>query len=173
MTPLDSDFFSDETNAPFCHCAACQIPLLEIDRPWLVTKEFHGRECTQEYAICEPCRNLLTARIPEPTKMRIRAFLESEIDWETRVQELLASHDRLANCIVCRTSRNELPGYTLSAAFDSSGYLIEGPLPLMMCPQCCGRMRSLLCEEGLRVWEEFCETHLRHHDADGSGPMFW
>lgn len=170
VRPLASQFLSEETGEPFRHCAACGIPLLEIDRPWLVTKEYRAGECVEEYAVCETCRDQLTDRIPEPTKARIREFLETEIDWDRQVQKLVDGEDRLANCIRCQTPREELSGYTLSAAFDSSGEMIEGPLPLLMCSECCENFQSLLCDGGQRVWRDFCDQHLRSQNG-GSGPM--
>lgn len=143
------------------------MPLLEIDRPWLVTKDYRHGECVLEYAICEGCRDEVTARIPEETKARVRHHLETTIDWSRRLGELLASHDRLARCIACEAPRHGSGSYSLSAAFDASGRLIEGPLPLLMCEACAARMKSLLCETGLRVWNDFVESHLHLSDGDG------
>lgn len=158
---------SIETGEPFRHCISCRMPLLELDNPWLVTKEYHHGECIQEYAICLHCRDEVTARIPDTTKAAIRNFLKSQIDWPRRIDEFFASNDRFARCVVCQTPREETSGYCVSAHFDESGHLIEGPLPLLMCHPCGTHLKSLLCDTGRQVWKEFIETHLNPKQGDG------
>lgn len=164
---MDTWLLSDETGEPFRHCVACRMPLLELDRPWLITKEYQHGECVLEYAICQHCRDEVTVHIPEASKAAIRNFLNSEIDWTQRIDDFFAHNDRFARCVACQSPREEIDGFALSAFFDETGQLIEGPLPLLMCTTCCTRMKSLLCETGQRVWQEFVDTHLNPNQGDG------
>lgn len=164
---METWLLSDETGEPFRHCLACRMPLLERDSPWLVTKEYQHGECVQEYAICQHCRDEVTARIPDTSKAAIRDFLKSEIDWPRRIDEFFASNERFARCVACQIPRGEMIGYAISAHFDEAGHLIEGPLPLLMCDSCCSRMKSLLCNTGQEVWKDFVDTHLNPTQGGG------
>jgi hypothetical protein len=164
---METWLLSNETDEPFRHCIACRMPLLELDRPWLVTKEYHHGECMLEYAICKQCRDEVTARIPETTKAAIRNFLKSEIDWPRRIDDFFAHNNRFARCVACQTPREQTDGFAISALFDETGHLIEGPLPLLMCNPCCTRMKSLLCESSRQIWQEFVDTRLKPIQGDG------
>jgi hypothetical protein len=149
------------------------LPLVEIARPWLVNKEFVRGECVLEYAVCQPCRDVVTAELSEESKESVRTFLEREIDWDARVQEFMLSHDsasRFAGCIACRTPREELAGFGVSALFDSSGALVTGALPLLICQPCIGRMTAGLSEASREVWRKFLAQHFAGPPSDSGFP---
>jgi len=149
---------SEESGVAFTHCLCCKVPLVEIDAPWLVNKEFLGGECVLEYAICQPCRDRVTDELSEDSKETVRHYLKNEIDWEARVKEFMMSHDlreRFDACIVCRAPRLELEGFGISALFDSGGSLVEGPLPLLICQPCVARMTAALSDDSREVWRNF------------------
>jgi hypothetical protein len=153
---------SEETGLPFSHCIHCQVPLLEIDAPWLVNKDYFRGECVLEYAICQPCRDRIATRISEDSKAAVRQFLEHEIDWAARLAEFMQMPDlseRFSKCIACRVPRTQMEGYGISVLFDSGGKLVSGPLPLLICRSCIGRMTALLSEESRGVWRQFVEEH--------------
>ena len=163
MCTIEQWFLSDETGGPFRHCAACRLPLWEIDAPWVVNKEYARGECVLEYAICEPCRDRLTAEIPEDTKAAVRRFIETEIDWEARLAGFFSQSDpspRFSHCIACRRGREELDGFAISGLFDGEGHPVVGPLPLLICRGCYLRMTALLCETGRGVWRRFMREYL-------------
>lgn len=171
MRSMEEWLRSEETGMAFAHCVGCRMPLVEIDAPWLVNKDYFRGECVLEYAICQPCRDRISGRIPEVSKAAIRGFLEREIDWDARVSEFMAAHEsagRLSNCIACRTPRGEMEGFGISALYDSAGHLVTGLLPLLICRSCIGRMTELLCDESRGVWEEFLADHFTG-PSDGSG----
>ena len=58
-----------------------------------MNKEYKGAECVLEYAICKPCREQFTNRIPEESKKSVRGFLEREIDWDQRLKDSMLSYD--------------------------------------------------------------------------------
>lgn len=153
---------SEETGRPFQTCVRCRLPLLEIDRPWLVNKDYFRGECLLEYAICQTCRGEVSSQVPEATKSAVRGFLETEIDWPARLAEHLG-HDgeslRFGRCVACLRPREALEGFALSGLFDAEGHLVQGPLPLLMCRDCYGRMTSLLCERGRSVWQRFLDEN--------------
>ena len=162
MPSLSPWFFSEESGEPFCHCIHCRLPLAEIDTPWLVTKDYRHGECVLEYAICQPCRNEISAPISEEEKSAVRGFLEREIDWDARRQEFLMAHSverRLDACIACRTPRLMMSGFGLSALFDSGGGLVEGPLPLILCERCTAEMNSALSDQTRAAWQRFLTSH--------------
>lgn len=153
---------SEETGLPFSHCVGCRLPLLEIDAPWLVNKDFHRGECVLEYAVCQPCRDSVSARLSEESKASVRGFLEREIDWEARLAEFMAMPGlavRFDHCIACGMPRGEMGGFGISALFDSGGHLVVGPLPLLICRSCIGRMTSLLTAKDRGVWKHFLGEH--------------
>lgn len=162
MNSAEKRLCSEETGLPFSHCIHCHVPLLEIDAPWLVNKDYFREECVLEYAICQPCRDHMAERISEESKAAVRQFLEHEIDWAARLAEFMATSDlseRFLKCIACRTPRSQMEGYAISALFDSGGKLVTGPLPLLICRSCIGRMTALLSDESRSVWRQFVDEH--------------
>ena len=173
MRSVDEWLCSEETGDPFSHCVSCRFPLLEIDVPWLVTKDYVRDECVLEYAVCERCRDHLSARLSEESKAAVRRFLEREIDWEARLAEFMASPDpveRFSECIACRTPRALMEGFGISALFDSAGNLVTGPLPLLICRSCIARMTDLLSERSRGVWKQFLDEHFTGPPDDSAFP---
>ena len=173
MRSMDEWLGSEETGEAFSHCLCCRLPLLEVDAPWLVNKEFHREECVLEYAICQPCRDQVTDQLSEESKETVRQFLEHEIDWEERVRESMLSHDateRFDACVSCRTPRGEMDGFGISALFDSDGRLITGPLPLLICRGCIGRMTQALSDSSREVWRKFLADHFTGPPNDSGFP---
>jgi hypothetical protein len=170
---MDQWLASDETGEAFSHCVCCTMPLLEVAAPWLVNKEIVRGECVLEYAICQPCRDDVTDRLSEESKESVRNFLEQEIDWEARMKEFMLAHeltDRFRACIACQTPREELTGFGLSALFDPGGGVVEGPLPLLICQPCIGRMTAQLSEKSRAVWRKFLEDHFEGPPGDSGLP---
>lgn len=162
MRTIEDWLSSEETGGPFRHCLRCALPLVEIAEPWLVNKEILGGECVIEYAICQPCRDSVTEQLSEESKESVRQFLENEIDWPARMQEFMLSHDpveRLDACIACRTPRCEAEGFAISALYDSGGSLTTGPLPLLICDKCVGRITAGLSATSREVWRNFVDQH--------------
>jgi hypothetical protein len=173
MRTMDQWFNSEETAQPFTHCLCCKVPLLEIDAPWLVNKEIICDECVLEYAICQPCRDEVSGRFSEESKASVRKFLETEIDWEERLKEFMLEHDvaaRFHRCISCATPREELKRFGISALFDSSGALVTGPLPLLICQSCIGKMTSSFSAQSREVWRKFLSEHFAGPPSDSSFP---
>lgn len=162
MRTMDGWLESEETGVAFSHCVCCRVPLLEVDAPWLVNKEFLKDECVLEYAICQPCRDDVTDRLSEESKEKVRNFLEEEIDWGARVGEFMMAADpvrRFDNCIACRVAREETAGFGISAFFDSGGALVTGPLPLLICSGCVERMTAGFSAQSREVWRSFLELN--------------
>jgi hypothetical protein len=173
MRSMDEWLCSEETGLPFSHCVSCRVPLLEIDAPWLVNKDYFRGECVLEYAICQPCRDEMSRRIPEESKAAVRRFLETEIDWAARLAEFMNEPDlreRFSECIACRTPRGLTEGFAISALFDSGGNLVTGPLPLLICRSCIARLTSLLSEQSRAVWKQFLEEHFSGPPDDSAFP---
>ncbi|MES2441148.1 MAG: hypothetical protein V4584_18945 [Verrucomicrobiota bacterium] len=173
MRTLDEWLGSEETGEPFSHCVRCKVPLVEVDAPWLVNKEFSNGECVLEYAICQPCRDQVTEQLSEESKESVRNFLEREIDWDERMKEFMLSRDpaeRFDACISCRVPRNEPSGFGLSALFDSGGSLVVGPLPLLICLPCIGRMTASLSEGSREVWRSFLAENFAGPPNDSGFP---
>jgi hypothetical protein len=165
---------SEEIGGPFRSCVECRLPLLEIDAPWLVNKDYFRNECVLEYAICKPCRDGIASKISEESKAAVRQFLESEVDWHSRVTEFMDMHDpceRFSACIACRKPRESLEGFAISALFDSGGYLTCGALPLLMCRECVSRMTSGLSDESRAIWKQFVDSHFSSAPGEGEEPF--
>lgn len=162
MRTIDQWLASEETGESFSHCLCCQVPLVEIDAQWLVTKEFARDECVLEYAICQPCRDRVTDQLSEESKEAVRNFLEKEIDWGERMKEFMMFRDlveRFDSCIACCAPRENVEGFGLSALFDSGGTIVAGPLPLIICQPCIVRMTAPLSTESREVWMKFLADH--------------
>lgn len=159
---------SEETGEPFRHCLDCRLPLAEIDASWLVTKEYRRGECIMEYAICQRCRDKVADSFSENSKEAVRQFLERRIDWAARVSEFMMDptlDTRMGACIACRKPREEVSGFGISALFDSGGYLIEGPLPLLLCGGCLADLGASLEPGTLAAWRAFLAEHLEGPDS--------
>ena len=162
MRGMDRWLRCEESGGKFEDCVRCRSTLLEIDRPWLVNKDFHRGECVMEYAICQPCRDLTAADFPEDSKAAVRKFLEAEIDWECRQQEFALMRneiERFEKCVACRKDREDCEGFAISALYDEEGTLVPGPLPLLICSDCVRRMTAELSEEGRAVWRLFVKRY--------------
>lgn len=173
MRSADEWLCSEETGVAFSHCVSCRLPLLEIAAPWLVNKDYFRDECVLEYAVCQHCRDHLSEGISEESKTAVRHFLESEIDWQARVAEFMASADpaeRFSHCIACRTPRECMEGFALSALFDSGGTLVTGPLPLLICRSCIGRMTASLSAQTRELWKQFLAEHFDGPPDDQTFP---
>ena len=173
MQPMNDWLDSEETGETFSHCLCCKLPLVEIAEPWLVNKEFQRGECVMEYAICQPCRDRVTDELSEESKEAVRGFLENEIDWEARMREFMLFHDpaeRFEACIACRAPREALEGFGISALFDSGGSLVTGPLPLLICQPCVGRMTANLSEASREVWRRFLAENFAGPPRDSGFP---
>ena len=78
------------------------------------------------------------------------------------MREFMLLHDlteRFDACIACRTPRKWIDAFGISALFDSSGSLVTGPLPLLICQPCIGHMTETLSEESRGVWKKFLEMN--------------
>jgi hypothetical protein len=173
MRTIDDWLSSEETGGPFTHCLRCALPLVEIMEPWLVNKEIFGGECVIEYAICQPCRDSVTGQLSEKSKEFVRHFLEQQIDWQARIQEFMLAHDlveRLDACIACRTPRIDAAGFAISALFDSGGSLVTGPLPLLICHECIGRITAGLSVESRELWKNFAAEYFPGPSDDANFP---
>jgi hypothetical protein len=173
MRTMDEWLGSEESGERFSHCLCCKLPLVEIAEPWLVNKEFARGECVLEYAICQPCRDRVTDELSEESKEAVRGFLEREIDWEARMREFMLAHDpaeRFGACVACRTPREELAGFGVSALFDSGGSLVTGPLPLLVCQPCIGRMTAGLSDQSRAVWRKFLTENFAGPPGDSGFP---
>lgn len=168
---------SEETGEAFSHCIHCHFPLLEIDAPYLVSKEYRRSECVLEYALCQHCRDHLTQEFSAESKRAVRKFLETRIDWDARVREFMMDATlrcRIDACIACRTPREQLDGFVLSALFDADGELMIGPLPLILCSTCTQQLMHQLTPDTLALWHDFLNDHFPgppDDDGAGHGPL--
>lgn len=164
---------SEETGHDFCSCIHCRMPLVELDAPWLVNKEYVGSECVMEYAICQRCRDEVASGFSEESKRGVQQFIEREIDWQERLGEFMQMHaveERFAQCIACRAERDGLRRFAISAQFDSGGELTVGPLPLLLCGECVERMTAGLSEQTREVWKRFVGEHFAAPPSDSGFP---
>lgn len=162
MRTIEDWLKSEETGTSFTHCIRCNFPLLEIDAPWLINKDFTKGECLLEYAICQPCRDIVSEQISEESKKAVRDFLETEISWDQRIADFASDPDpasRFSHCIACESERSDSTGFAISALFDSSGQIDLGPLPLLLCHTCSERMTENLSEQTKGLWDEFMENY--------------
>jgi len=169
MSELIRWFDSVETNKAFKFCKVCDLPLPLASDVWVVNKHYHRSECVLEYAICEPCRDVVSESFSEASKAAIRGFLESEIDWEQCMLDWMAlDHpaERMDHCVACRLPRAQMEGFTVSAQFGMDGSLIEGALPFLMCQSCVAQITATLSDESRKVWQNFIADNFEGPDAD-------
>lgn len=160
MPEFDPWLLSAETGKAFTHCIHCKLPLLEIDSPWLINKDFHKGECTLEYAICEGCREQTSEDFSDDSKRAVRNFLENEIPWEERLKTFVMDPDaRMTNCVACDCPREHTEGYASSILLDPSGEIDFGPLPLLLCSGCVEQMSDQLSEATKDSWRRFLDEH--------------
>lgn len=173
MKSAEEWLYSEETGREFSHCVRCRMPLLETDGPWLVNKDYFRGECVREYAICRVCRDAVTEGFSDESKESVRSFLETAIDWEGWLARAMMMPDatgRFAGCVSCGAKREQVDGFGVSAYFDPGGSLVAGPLPLLICGGCVGRMTAGLSEESRGVWKDFQERYLTGFPGDSDYP---
>lgn len=169
MRDLRRWFDSVETDRQFETCKVCEQLLPLAADTWVVNKHFHRAECVLEYAVCETCRDRISGDFSESSKAAIRDFLESEIDWEQRMLDWMTLPEpaaRMDHCVACRTPREGMEGFTVSAQFRNDSSLIEGALPLLMCASCVSRITESMSGKSREIWQEFISRYFEGPDAD-------
>jgi hypothetical protein len=169
MPELSKWFNSEETERPFETCKICEQLLPLAADTWVVNKHYHRGECILEYAVCERCRDGVSGKFSEESKAAIRKFLETKINWEQRMTEWMLLHnpaERLNSCVACRTPREEMEGFTISAQFRHDGTLIEGALPLLMCSNCVDQITTSLSQESRETWRNFISRNFEGPDPE-------
>ena len=169
MPELKQWFDSVETSKPFETCKVCDQLLPRVADSWVVNKHYHRSECIMEYAVCENCRDEVSGKFSEDSKAAIRNFLENGINWEQRMTEWMLLQNpvgRLDACVACRTPREEMEGFTISAQFRHNGTLIDGALPLLMCSNCVAQVTASLSSESRKVWQDFISWHFEGPDSE-------
>jgi hypothetical protein len=169
MTELKKWFDSVETDRPFETCRVCDQLLPLAADTWVVNKHYHRGECIMEYAVCEGCRDGVSGKFSEASKAAIRSFLEGGINWEERLHEwmlLERPEERLDSCVACRTPRDLMEGFTISAQFRHDCSLIDGALPLLMCSNCVAQVTASLSNESRKVWQDFVSEHFEGPDSE-------
>lgn len=162
---------SEETGKPFSHCMRCKQPLDAEREPWLVNKEYRMGECILEFAICRPCRGVVTEGLSPDSRESVKKFVEQEISPRGRVARGDLKNDfegRFDTCVSCGRSREELERFGISALLDSFGLVAADPLPLLICHFCTARMTEKISGHSKQVWGEFLGEHLEG-PQDGSG----
>ncbi len=66
--------------------------------------------------------------------------------------------------------RGEMEAFGVSALFDEGGALVEGPLPLLICRPCIGKMTASLSKSSRDVWQKFLADHFERPSSDGGFP---
>lgn len=169
MPELIQWFDSVETDKPFTFCKVCELPLCLAADTWVANKHYHRGECIMEYAVCGDCRDKVSRKFSEESKAAIRNFLETGINWEQRMTEWMLLHDpaeRLDACVACRSPREGMEGFTISAQFHHTGGLIEGALPLLLCSDCVSQVTASLSPESRQVWQGFISRHFEGPDSE-------
>ena len=118
----------------------------------------------------------MTEELAEDSKAEVRHYLESEIDWDARLQEFMLAHDlteRFGACIACRAPRKTLASFGISELFESGGSLVTGPLPLLICQPCIARMTAALTEDCREVWRNFLVKNFAGPPSDTGFPGFF
>jgi len=77
--------------------------------------------------------------------------------------------ERFDACVSCRKDRKICEGFAISALHDSGGQLVSGPLPLLICHECVGKITASLSEESRGVWRQFVTEHFDGPPGDASG----
>lgn len=169
MRDLQRWFDSVETDRAFEMCKVCDQLLPLAADTWVVNKHYHREECVMEYAVCEKCRDEVSALFSDSSKAAIRDFLETSIDWEQRMLDWMTLHnpvERLDHCVACRTARTEMQGFTISAQFRHDATLVEGALPLILCSGCVNVITESLSPESRKVWQEFVSEYFEGPDSE-------
>ena len=169
MPELKKWFDSVETDRPFETCKVCDQLLPLAAESWVINKHYHRGECIMEYAVCESCRDGVSGKFSESSKTAIRSFLENSIDWQQRMTEwmlLQNPEERLDACVACRSPREKMEGFTISAQFRQDGSLIDGALPLLMCSKCVAQVTASLSKESRKVWQDFISEHFEGPDSE-------
>jgi len=164
---LVNDFIDDwlrsvETGCEFEQCTKCGTPLADSGEPWIVNKEWHRGECVMEYALCHECRGGMLASISKESAQYVQEFFERHIDplrWLEHFGAEGNPAELVASCFACGQSRDEAGGFGISAMFKTAGVLEIGPLPVMICQDCSGKVEAGLSKETRDSWQRFVDEN--------------
>jgi len=159
---IDKWMESVESGGQFGHCTKCARALDETTAPWTVNKEWHRGECVMEYAICHDCRNDMVASISAESMRHVERFFERVPNLSHWLMATVSPDDPeslVERCFTCGVARDEAEGFGISAMFCAPGVLEIGPLPLLVCHGCSGKLEEGLSKETRDSWRRFVEEY--------------
>lgn len=168
--PIPPVFFSEETEAPFRRCLACERDLVGSDVPYLIEKAFRvnrqygARDLIFEYALCLPCYQTLEDSFSDESKQRMEAYAAERIDPNARARTLLSRPDAdvqewLAACLLTGTPADDLDEYQLLAVCHGDD-LVLSHLPCLFSGAAMDEIVGLLSNQTLDELRGFMRDHL-------------
>lgn len=182
FTPVPRLFWSEYSGKPFLKCIDCEVPLAECN-VYVVQKRIVAGETIFEMAICERCRDRMTAEYSEETKRNITAYMSEQFQkraiedlGETEGPQLIevseidepeegnAMLKRCVDyCLICGTERSKCHRYSLAGLCRDSEIVVQitpvSRTPLMVCEKCELAMSNLVSQKTRESWDRFVEEH--------------
>lgn len=182
ITNIPKMFWSVYSEKPFQSCLKCKVPLVEANS-FVIQKRVVGDETVFEMAMCERCREAMTAEFSEETRKNLTKHMNeqlqeaaeklaaeanengeivvAEIDDDEIGQKMM--NDSIDHCMMCEKSRAECHRYSLlSLCTDDQLIAQVTPVvrtPMMMCEDCEGSMSGLISQKTRDQWNDFVAEH--------------
>lgn len=185
VTTIPKLFWSVYSDEPFRQCLKCKVPLVEANS-YVIQKRVVGGETVFEMAMCERCREAMTAEFSEETRRNLTRHMNeqlrkaseemakqtdedgnaptfeiSEINDEEEGQKLM--NDSINHCLMCEKPRSESHRYSLLSLCSDDMLIAQvTPVvrtPMMMCEDCEGSMSDLISQKTRDQWDRFVEEH--------------
>lgn len=182
VTSIPKMFWSVYSEKPFQSCLKCKVPLIEANS-FVIQKRVVGKETVFEMAMCERCRESMTAEFSEETRKNLTRHMNeqlqeaaeklaaeanengeivvAQIDDDEVGQKMM--NDSLDHCMMCEKARSECHRYSLLSLCSDDMLIAQvTPVvrtPMMMCEDCEGSMSGLISKKTRDQWNHFVEEH--------------
>ena len=177
MPEIPNEFHSLETDDEFKTCCDCGCELIDSAQMYMIQKSFSKDECVMEFALCHACKEKLDAQISDESKEAIYDFLFDHTEMAN--PSVNCSHEdsmkQIKECLTCGKARQACQSYTYSGLFLGK-HLVTGPMPMMICDDCQGKMAEKMSEHTKDVKDKFYEENFpgppSEVDLPTSKPVF-
>lgn len=182
VTNIPKMFWSVYSEKPFRSCLKCKVPLIEANS-FVIQKRVVGEETVFEMAMCERCREAMTAEFSEETRQNLTNHMNEQLqeaaeklaaeaneDGEIVVVQIdddevgqKMMNDSIDHCMMCEKSRFECHRYSLLSLCSDDKLIAQvTPVvrtPMMMCEDCEGSMSDLISQKTRDQWNDFVAEH--------------
>jgi len=134
LPPIPPELMSVYEEGPFTKCTYCSRDLAKAPYPHTVEKIFRGTETIVEFALCLPCIQSLRRELSKESLERMDRYVKEHFPPPEN-----------GSCLGCRTPREEMTAYKLSALCGGGRLLL--PEVVAICESCAEKIAETLSKK--------------------------